>query len=850
MAKRFLMPLLAAIIIAAMVIPGCAPEVEGPFELTTAVEPEGAGTVSITGTSPFEPDEEVPVQATANEGWSFDRWTATAGFFEPDAFSASATFIMPSRDATITANFVEERTEGFWLDYITIEKQPLGSTAILRLQAGDYDVYAHTLDDVELFEMVEADPDLYFKSSIGSFNTMRPNTYGPEFTDGMVNPFYSFDFPEGVRTMNEVFNKFIDREFIASEIMAGLAWPRYTSQHTQLADYARYYDDTYISADASIAALEDLYEYDPVEGMDWLNATMAAIDEIAPGDITGSADDGWLYDGEPIRMIIAIRDDDPIRDEIGDYVVAQLRTMGFDATPFKGDMAATLSGLANVESAIQGGDWSMYTGGWVSTVLARDSGYWFLYFNSPFWEAGIPAFKYLEVPDDYYDAAWALAWLLFTSFEERDALYEIALPTHMKYGMIQLTDTRGFSPLRTNVDLAADGAGGIYGSWTWALTAHFRESSPVFGGHMRVGMHDLLVEPWNPIAGSNTVYDMFPIRATGDMGTHPDPRDGLRWDGRIDRAEVTITEGLPAIQTNPWVTLDFEETITAPDDAWRAWDWETQSIVTVAEALADPDAEWGLDTAVVDRYSVAYFPEDIWDHPLHCGSPLSYADFLYGYIIPFDRGQGEDVNPMFDSAARTALASTYANTIGIKFTVGGAADDFGLKVETWSKLWEMDAERMVTNMYPNYAQGNGYWHTLALGIRGERAGEMAFGELKGQPLPLGWINFLNRDVQLGALVGYLDGIRAATAYSDDNVPYYEFINAQYGAAGLGSFAAEVDVRMDNLKDFVGELNHLWVGAGPYYLDDYSFALNWVRLAAFEAYPDERDRWFFLLEDLD
>ncbi len=844
MAKRLLMPLLAAIIIAAMVIPGCGDPAVGPFELTTEVNPEGAGTVSFTGTSPFDPNVEIPVEATAGAGFEFDRWTATAGFFG-DEFSASTTFTMPTQDATITASFREVRTEGFWLDYVTIEKEPDEVRGVERLVAGDIDVLGAALSSTALFDIVEEDPNLWYKSSIGTFNTMRLNPYGPLFDDGSLNPLH---YPE----MQAALNKYIDRTFIAMDIEGGLAWERFTAFHPQLPDYFRFVDDTYVPLESSIQYLEDKYDYDEAEGWTWVEAAIDAINaDLAPDEVTWDDDlERWIWDGDVIEMTIAIRSDDPIREEIGDYLVVQLQKMGFEASGFKGDMAATLSGLANVEAEITGGGWSIYTGGWISTVLLRDEAYWFCYFHTSLWAAGIPAFAYLEVPDELWDAAWDLLIMNFSTIEGpggRDELVGTCLPLHMEYGMMYLTAARGFSPLSTSVDMAADGAGGIHGSWMWALTAHFRESSPVFGGHLRIAMHDLLVEPWNPIAGSNTVYDMMPIRATGDMGTHPDTRDGLRWAGRIDRADVTVTTGLPVLSFHDWVDLSFADEIEAPADAWRDWDPVTQTPRTVADALDNPEEPWGLADAEVSRYSVAYYPEDIWDHPLHDGSTLSFADFLYGWFMGYERGQEESA--IYDPAAESMLASTRDSTIGVRFTVNPEAG-VGLKVEVWSTVWQMDAERMIGTGFPNYAQGNGFWHPIALGIRGERAGDMAFGEVKGQPLPLGWINFLNRDVQLGALVGYLDDIIDEATYSDAIVPFYDFINAQYAAAGLGSFAPEVDVRMENLKDFVGEVNHLWVGSGPYYVDDYSFALNWIRLAAFEAYPDDPERWFFLLEDLD
>ena len=826
------------LLVIAMVVPGCSGPIQADrFPVTMAVAPAGAGTATFTGSSPFTAGSTVSITAVPGGGQKFVGWTSADVEFD-NAAAAATFFVMPEKAVTVTANF--EARDGFWLDSITIEKEGDRIKAVERLAAGDFDIYAHTLTDASLFAIVDADPNLYFKSSIGSFNTLRVNPYGPLFTDGTLNPFH---YPEMIETLH----KFVDREFIANDVMAGLAWPRYTSQHTQLADYARYFDATHIAAESSIQFLEDKYDFDESEGMTWL---MAAIDVInADPDVPGTVafEDGkFLYDGEQVEMIIAIRSDDPVRDQIGDYVGAQLEKMGFKFTPFKGNMAATLSGLANVKEQIEGGGWNIYTGGWVSTVLSRDSGYWFLYFHTGFWSGGIPAFASLEVPDDYFDAAMALAWLDFSSFAERDAAYELCLPEHMKYGMVHLVDSRGFSPLRTNTDVAADKAGGIYGSWMWAFTAHFRGSAPQFGGDMKIAMHDLLVEPWNPIAGSNTVYDMFPIRATGDMGTHPDTNTGLRWAGRIDSAEVTVTTGLPVIATNPWVELKFAPTITAPGDAWRGWDPVTQTPITVAQALANPDEPWGLSDAGVARYSVAYYPADIWDHPLHDGSTLSFADFLYGWFMDYERGQ--EASPLFDEAAQSTLVnSVYPNTVGVKFTVN-PSPGVGLKVEEWSQLWELDAERMIATGYPNYAQGNGFWHTIALGILEERAGNMAFGETKAQGTSLGWISFLNRDVQLGAFSSRLNAIRAATTYTDANVPFYDFIKAQYAAQGAGNFDAEIGSRMDNLRGWVDTMNHLWVGSGPYYLDNYNFALSWVRIKPFEAYPDSRDRWLFLLQN--
>ncbi len=299
---------------------------------------------------------------------------------------------------------------GAWADEVIITQEPDAWQAVTELGSGELDVYAGNLRDAALFDIVEDDPDLWYKSSIGSFNTLRLNPYGPLFDDGSLNPFH---YPE----MQAAFNKCIDRTFIAMDIEGGLAWERFTAFHPQLPDYARFLDDTYVLPESSIQYLEDKYDFDEAEGWTLVQAAIDAINaDLAPDEVTWDDDLGrWIWDDDVIEMTIAIRSDDPVREEIGDYVVTQLRKMGFEASGFKGDMAATLSGLVNVEAEITGGGWSIYTGGWISTILLRDEAYWFMYFHTNVWADGIPAFAYLEVPEELWDAAYDLLNMNFST---------------------------------------------------------------------------------------------------------------------------------------------------------------------------------------------------------------------------------------------------------------------------------------------------------------------------------------------------------------------------------------------------------------------------------------------------
>ena len=76
-------------------------------------------------------------------------------------------------------------------------------------------------------------------------------------------------------------------------------------------------------------------------------------------------------------------------------------------------------------------------------------------------------------------------------------------------------DQTPFSPQVKNLSVAYDLAGGVAGSALYALTIRFTDRE---GGVMRIGQPGVLVEPWNPVAGTNWVYDATPQQATVSGG--------------------------------------------------------------------------------------------------------------------------------------------------------------------------------------------------------------------------------------------------------------------------------------------------------------------------------------------
>jgi peptide/nickel transport system substrate-binding protein len=62
---------------------------------------------------------------------------------------------------------------------------------------------------------------------------------------------------------------------------------------------------------------------------------------------------------------------------------------------------------------------------------------------------------------------------------------------------------------------------------------------------MRWGNADLFIDPPNPVAGSNWTYDSQWQNATADFPFIANPFTGVPLPQRLEKAEVTVQEGLP-----------------------------------------------------------------------------------------------------------------------------------------------------------------------------------------------------------------------------------------------------------------------------------------------------------------
>jgi peptide/nickel transport system substrate-binding protein len=674
---------------------------------------------------------------------------------------------------------------GGWLDLVVFTEQNSADAAISQLQSGDIDVYAYSVSSPERFAKVAADPNLGYSNAYGSYTEL---TFNPAVcTDTTkLNPFSN-------KKIREAMNWAVDRDYIVQEIYGGLAQAKYTAFNSAFPDYAKYVD--------VFRAMEAKYAYNLDKAKEVITAEMEGMGATV-------VDGKFQFNGAPVSVMVLIRTEDE-RRQIGDYVANQLNELGFTADPqYKTRSEASPIWVRGNPTDCA---FNIYTGGWITTAVPRDDGGNFSFFYTP---RDYPiALHQAYTPSEEFDAvALKLRNNDFTTLEERAALFAQAIPLSLEDSVrVWLVDQKSFSPFRKDVKVAYDLAGGIAISSLLPYTLRIEGQE---GGVAQVAQPGVLVDPWNPVAGSNWVYDSTVRSMTEDQATLSDPYTGLALPQRVERAELTVKEGLPVSSSSDWVTVSFAPEIPVPGDAWADWDAVNQKWLTVSEVYTD------TQTALTKR--VIYYPSDLWNVQWHDGSPMSVADFMLAMIMGFDRGK--EASAVYDAAAAESLAAFLDHFKAVKIV---STDP--LVIETYDDLWYLDAELAVTTWWPNYAYGVAPWHTIVPGWMAEAEGKLAFSADKATEKEIEWTNYVSGP-SLEILASELVSATAQTL-----IPYAPTMSAYLTAD-------EAAARYANLQSWYDLKKTFWVSNGPYYLDGVFPTENTVTVARNPNFTDLANKW--------
>ncbi len=673
--------------------------------------------------------------------------------------------------------------KGGWLDEVVFSVVS-SDAAVTQLQAGAIDIYAGGLASADLPAIKDA--GLSYSASNGLYYDIMYNPAGPVFNNGKLNPFSS-------RKVREATNWLFDRDYLNQEIYAGGGLAKYFAIQTNGPEYADLADVA--------RELEAKYAYNPDKANEVITAEMEAMGATL-------VDGKWQFNGEPVTLIFLIRpDSDGTRQPMGDYVANQLETIGFtvDRQYKKSSEAGPIwYGTEPIE-----GQWHMYTAAWSSTVISRDEGNMFQQMYLPTSVQGDYVFLENKADEEFQKLGDDLANANFSTLEERRGMMERAMELSLEDSLqVWLIDGKNYTPYLNTVMVTADLAAGVEGAQIWPYTARFAGQE---GGTLKWGEPDLFGEPWNPIAGSNWAFDQAAIRATSSGDIMYDPFTGLVYPLRIEKAEVTVQEGLPVGKTHDWVTLDFAAQIDVPADAWGDWDATAQTFTPVGEGVT------------AKRKTVMYYPADLYETvKWHDGSAFSIGDFVMGLIMTFDRAKPESA--IYDEQAVPGFESFMSAFKGIKIV-----SQDPLVVEYYSDLYYQDAELNMPVLWATYTFGEAPWTVIAVANRAEANGEIAYSPDKSVTNEVEQTSFIGGP-SLEILTKHL-----GEAAAESLIPY---------APTLGTYitADEAATRYANLTAWYEKQGHYWVGTGPYYLDKVFLTEKTLTLTNFADFPDLADRW--------
>ncbi len=686
----------------------------------------------------------------------------------------------------------EEAPYGPWVDEMRFESEANEANVFSKMQAGDMHIYLIDYSDYDLLDDIRESPVMDYKYTYGLFFELTFNPVGPEFpATGKFNPFSNAKIREAI-------NMLVDRNYIVDELMQGLGVVKLIPIVAAFPDYGRLGETAVL--------LEAKYRLDPDTTKQII---FQELMDMGAENVAGE----WYYNDEPIVLKFLIRTEDA-RLQIGDYVADLMEELGFQTErSYKKSAEASPIWLRGNPAD---GLYHIYTGGWISTVVARDnSGSWAYYYT----DMGLPYPLYQAYTNNpvYYEKADRLARGDWVTWEERMQLMKDCAELAMKEAQrVFLVDQIAPFVLRNEISLAWDLSGGPNNP-IWCTTVRIGDQ---IGGVLLCGNREVFIDAWNTQAGSNWAYDMAMIRVVTDRPIIYHPYTGIPMNNHFESATVEVVEGNPTSATSDWLNLNFVPAINVPTDAWFDWDSENKKVVTApagTTAKCKVTINWG-DVIGKVKY--------------HDGSTVSLADFLL--LWPLDFEQVDPESPFYDEATVSDFKNWKAPFKGMK-----VVSESPLVIEYYTDFMNRETEFIVSNVLQS--PGNDLWRwptwpwqMTAIGMLAEKNGLLAFSADKSDLLDVEWMNFIGGP-SLAVLSDALD-----EAIATNYIPFEDF-GKQYVTN------ADAQERYQNLKDWYDEYGHFWVSTGPFYLDQADFTGHSCVLKAFREYRYKADRYAYLTE---
>jgi peptide/nickel transport system substrate-binding protein len=695
----------------------------------------------------------------------------------------------------------QEVPNGPWVDEITFQAESDEAKVYQMLEDSVVQMHLSDLNDADVFASIRSSTNLKYDMSFGLYFELTLNPYGtvsePAFDDGRLNPFCD-------PMIREAMNLLIDRNYICEELLQGMAVPKLFCLTAVFPDYGRLAD--------VLMGLEAKYSYDFDEAKRIIFERMAVLGAVY-------SEGKWLYNDVPVTIILIIRVDDAARTKIGNYVADQLELIGFTTErQYKTSREASPIWRA-VSVPLSAGAYHIYTAGWITTAVERDSAENFAFYYTPRGAGTGPLWLGYRPDPIFAEVAYRLDDTDWTEWNERQSLMAQAAELALKdSARVWVCDQVIPYAYRKEIQVASDLASGLFAN---AISTRTLKITGQVGGTIDASCREVLVDPWNFVAGTNWAMDANIILATVDSEYINNPYTGLPMANRFESATVDVLTGTQTMSTYSWLTLNFVDSISVPTDAWYEWDSTSNQVITAPAG-----------TTALAKVTINY-GDPIGNVKYHDGSVMSLADWVLTWGLDFERNDPD--SPLYDASSAPNFEAYKALFKGWKIV-----SEHPLIIEYYLDYKSLDAELILrqaailtgidsptwgcAQFWPSFP-----WQVKAIGIKADEEGLLAFSANKASELDLEWMSYIG-----GPSLTTLENV-LTEAKNTGYLPFEEFAS-QYVTAD------EASARYTNLQNWYTEHNTFWVANGPFYLDTVDFTGHVAVIKAFREYTYVADRW--------
>lgn len=631
------------------------------------------------------------------------------------------------------------------------------SNALEEVKNGNLDMYYSRIPS-ELLETPESRQNLdVFYVTGGSYSILANPAEGDK-----INPFSN-------QEIRFALNYLIDRQLVVDELMGGYGIP-------MVSNYGPY-DPDYLSILSEIEKFH--FRYNPEHAND-------VITKVLTEKGAQKTEGKWYYGGKPIEITIFIRNDDPVRNSIGEVLSSEMERVGFVVHKDFGDLnKAYVTVYGSNPSDLK---WNLYTEGWAgrSAFVKYDSlgpaqmyAPWFSNmpgFNNPsYWNYKNPHLD--EVTQKIYSGN-------FTSVDERKNLIQDAVSHGVKESVRVFLASK-IDPFVTNKRISGvinDFGGGI----TNRLTPINARSDD---DNLKIGVKQIYQGAWNPIGGLSDAYSKNIWDLLYDPGIFKNPYSGENF---------SVRETWEVETAGPNGRLDVPRDAITWNPILQRW------------------ANVGPEVKATSKVTF-----DLTFGNWHSGQKMDMNDVLYSMYFSSEWGSPQTENDKtFDSAYSPQASQSQKTLVGIR-----PIDDH--TVEVYVNYWHFDDSEIAewASVWPVVP-----WEITAAMEKVVLDGKASFSRTDAQAKNLNWLSLIvPRDASLiKETLGEFQKIKyvpAALLPFDSNLQYY-------------------DSRYESAMQWISHKNHAIISNGPFYLESYSPEARAMTVRSFDdpSYPLGAGYW--------